>query len=500
MSPVTFVKPAAWTLRAKIVASVLVMFVFVMLATGLATVLFSRDYLLHQLDADVTNAAQRGIGTPSPTNGTRGSSQGDQGGRGGDGVLRVAIADGKVLYDRTGNPVNQVVNEHNQATTLTTAQIAILQKAQLGDRLRTVDLGGDVGTYRLVAVAVPTVEGTPATLIMGLPTVGVDNAARRMVWIVSGSTLIGLVLVGAGGTLLVRRNLEPLERVAATARRVSNLKLDTGDVALAERVAPRDTDPRTEVGQVGLAFNRMLDNVDGALHSRQESEMRVRQFVADASHELRTPLASIRGYAELSRREKDPVPPGVTHALSRVESEAQRMTSLVEDLLLLARLDEGRPLDREEVDLSMIAINAVSDAHAASPTHSWQLDLPDQPVTVTGDGARLYQVLTNLLANARTHTPSGTTVVTSVQPADGAVRISVTDNGPGIPEPLQSKVFERFTRGDDSRSRAAGSTGLGLSIVAAVGQAHGGTVDVESHPGRTSFSITLPRTPGESAA
>ena len=493
MSPVTFVRPTAWTLRAKIVGSVVALFVVVTLATGAATVLFSRDYLLHQLDADVTNASQRLDGMhPYPTYGTGGPNGDDPSGRPADEVLRVAIAGGKVLYDQRGNPVNQVVNESNKSTSLTTAQIQIIQNAKLGTRLQTVRLGGGIGAYRLKAVAVQTIDGTPAVMVVGLPTAGVDDAARRMAWIVSGSTLAGLVLVGAGGTVLVKRNLEPLERVAATARRVSDLKLDSGDVALAERVAARDTDPRTEVGQVGLAFNRMLDNVDGALQSRQESETRVRQFVADASHELRTPLASIRGYAELSRREKDPVPAGVTHALSRVESEAQRMTSLVEDLLLLARLDEGRPLDREEVDLSMIAINAVSDAHAASPDHTWQLDLPDEPVTVTGDGARLHQVLTNLLANARTHTPGGTTVVTSVESADGAVRISVTDNGPGIPEPLQRKVFERFTRGDDSRSRAAGSTGLGLSIVAAVGQAHGGTVDVESHPGSTRFSVTLP--------
>ncbi len=492
MRTVGFVKPSAWTLRAKIVASVVALFAIVMLATGSATVLFSRDYLLHQLDKDVINAAHRGNGIrPSPY-GPGGANNGDPTGRGGDQVLQLALADGQVLYDRGGNPVNQVVNKHNAATTLTAAQIAILNKAQLSSRLQTVDLGGDLGAYRLTATPVVTVEGTPATLIVGLATAGVDEAARRMLWIVSGSTLVGLVLVGSGGTLLVRRNLEPLERVAATARRVSDLKLDSGDVALAERVAPRDTDPRTEVGQVGLAFNRMLDNVDGALHSRQESEMRVRQFVADASHELRTPLASIRGYAELSRRERDPVPASVTHALSRVESEAQRMTSLVEDLLLLARLDEGRPLEREEVDLSMIAINAVSDAHAAAPRHTWRLDLPDEPVTVMGDRARLHQVLTNLLANAGTHTPDGTTVVTSVQPDRGAVRIAVTDNGPGIPEPLQRKVFERFIRGDDSRSRAAGSTGLGLSIVAAVGQAHGGTVGVESHPGRTSFSVTIP--------
>jgi two-component system OmpR family sensor kinase len=263
-------------------------------------------------------------------------------------------------------------------------------------------------------------------------------------------------------------------------------------VALAQRVPDQDTDPRTEVGQVGLALNSMLDNVEGALQARHESEQRVRQFVADASHELRTPLASIRGYAELSRREHDPVPATVTHALSRVESEALRMQGLVEDLLLLARLDAGRPLDRAPVDLSLLAMDAVSDAHAAAPDHTWELDLPDQPVEVRGDRARLHQVVANLLANARTHTPAGTRVITSIKPDDHWVRVTVTDNGPGVPEPLQRNVFQRFTRGDDSRARTAGSTGLGLSIVAAVAQAHGGRVELASRPGDTTFSVLLP--------
>jgi two-component system OmpR family sensor kinase len=259
-------------------------------------------------------------------------------------------------------------------------------------------------------------------------------------------------------------------------------------------VSAADADGHTEVGQVGLAINTMLDNVESALHARQESETQVRQFVADASHELRTPLASIRGYAELTRRETEPVPPTVTHAIGRVESEALRMQELVEDLLLLARLDSGRPLEREPVDLSLLAVNAVSDAHAAAPDHTWELDLPEDPVEVPGDQARLHQILANLLANARTHTPAGTHVVTRVRPEGSLVRVSVTDDGPGVPETLQPRIFERFTRGDDARVRANGSTGLGLSIVAAVGQAHGGRVEVSSRPGATTFSVLLPAT------
>jgi two-component system OmpR family sensor kinase len=300
------------------------------------------------------------------------------------------------------------------------------------------------------------------------------------------------VLVSVGGLWLVRRNLAALLRVSHTATQVSKLKLDEGDVALAQRVPADDTDERTEVGQVGLALNSLLDNVEGALRARHESEQRVRQFVADASHELRTPLASIRGYAELSRREREPVPASVTHALGRVESEALRMQGLVEDLLLLARLDAGRPLEREPVDLSLLTMDAVSDAHAAAPGHRWELDLPDEPVEVPGDQARLHQVVANLLANARTHTPEGTRVTTTLRREGDEVRLSVGDDGPGIPDALQRNVFQRFTRGDDSRNRAAGSTGLGLSIVDAVAQSHGGRVELESRPGATRFSVILP--------
>ncbi|MEO8749113.1 MAG: ATP-binding protein, partial [Allobranchiibius sp.] len=296
-----------------------------------------------------------------------------------------------------------------------------------------------------------------------------------------------------GSAYLVRRNLEPLRRVAATATRVSTLPLSTGEVVMQERVAPSDTDERTEVGQVGAALNQMLDHVTGALTARQESETRVRQFVADASHELRTPLASIRGYAELSRREHEPVPEGVQHAMSRIESESTRMTALVEDLLLLARLDSGRPLEREPVDVTLLVMETTSDARAAGPDHRWALDLPEEPAEMIGDEARIRQVLINVLANARRHTPPGTLITTRVGDTRYETVIRVTDNGPGIPPELLPHIFERFIRGDSARTRTEGSTGLGLAIVSAVVSAHGGRLEVASQPGETSFTIYLPR-------
>jgi len=301
----------------------------------------------------------------------------------------------------------------------------------------------------------------------------------------------GIALAGAGiaATVVVRRELRPLERVAATAARVSAMPLDRGEVSLVERVP--DVDPRTEVGQVGSALNRMLDNVGSALEARHESEVQLRQFIADASHELRTPLAAISGYTELTRRGE--LPGDVEYPLSRIASQAERMTALVEDLLLLARLDAGRPLERGEVDLTRLVVDAVADAHVAGPGHTWQLAVPEEPVVVPGDASRLAQVLANLLANARAHTPPGTTVTVTLAPQDTDVRLSVADDGPGIAPELLPHIFERFARGSTSRSRDNGSTGLGLAIVRAVTAAHGGTVTATSRPGRTEFTVHLPR-------
>ena len=215
----------------------------------------------------------------------------------------------------------------------------------------------------------------------------------------------------------------------------------------------RYTDPETEVGQVGSALNTLLDHVERALDARHRSEQQVRQFVADASHELRTPLSTIHGYAELSRRTPDDAEM-LSQAMGKVETEATRMSALVGDMLLLARLDSGRPLEREEVDLTLLLLEAVADAKVVAPDHVWRLDLPEEPVTVVGDEQRLHQVVTNLINNARRHTPSGTTVTVGARRAQPRGAGPVHDDGPGIPESLQGRVFERFTRGDTSRTRA----------------------------------------------
>ncbi|GFG71159.1 two-component sensor histidine kinase [Mycolicibacter senuensis] len=349
-----------------------------------------------------------------------------------------------------------------------------------------------IGRYRLVST---NARHGGEQLIIGLPLAAVNATMVRVLLIFGLVTLVAVAAAATVGSVVTRRALAPLRRVAQTAGEVADLPLDRGPATLPVRVAEPDTNPRTEVGQLGAAVNRMLDHIAAALVTRQASETRVRQFVADASHELRTPLTAIRGYTELAQR--IPVADGVdseslAHALSRVQSETQRMTQLVEDLLLLARLDSGRTLEHEPVDLSRLAVDAVSDAHVGGPDHQWELDLPDEPVTVPGDPARLHQVLTNLLTNARVHTGAGTVVTTRLGVDRTEAVLSVTDDGPGIPEEFQPEIFERFARGDTSRSRKGGSTGLGLAIASAVVRAHRGTIGVTSRPGHTEFTVRLP--------
>jgi two-component system, OmpR family, sensor kinase len=351
----------------------------------------------------------------------------------------------------------------------------------------TLNLDG-LGRYRVVAA--PSRSGGDV-IVTGLSMSNVDATMFRMLLIFAIVTMIALVAATSASVIIIRRALAPLRRVAQTASEVADLPLARGEVELPVRVPESDANPYTEVGQLGWALNRMLDHIAAALSARQASETRVRQFVADASHELRTPLAAIRGYTELTQRMGDDRE-AVAHAMSRVASETERITRLVEDLLLLARLDSGRPLEREQVDLSRLAVDAVSDAHVAGPDHQWELDLPDEPVVVPGDAARLQQVVTNLLANARIHTAAGTVVTTRLTTEPARSVLQVIDNGPGIPAALQSEVFERFARGDSSRSRKGGSTGLGLAIVSAVVKAHNGTITVDSSPGHTEFTVRLP--------
>lgn len=352
----------------------------------------------------------------------------------------------------------------------------------------TMELEG-LGSYRAVASTSPS--GT--TQIVALPLSQVNHTLRQLLLLVLGLTALAIAIAVAAVRAVVVRALKPLTRLAATATEVSNMALERGEVVLPERLNRMDADPRNEVGRVGFAFNHMLDNVEDALATRQASETKVRQFVADASHELRNPLASIRGYAELTRRSGEQLPTDTDHAIGRIESESTRMSRLVEDMLLLARLDNDPQLDLAEVDVVELVLNAVSDAQVAGPDHDWGVDLPEHPVTARADALKLHQVVANLLANARKHTPAGTHVTAGVAVEGRQAVITVLDDGPGVDESVRDHVFERFARGEGSRTQSSeGSTGLGLAIVAAVMEAHGGQASLDSAPGHTCFTLRIP--------
>ncbi|MBD3915290.1 HAMP domain-containing histidine kinase [Nocardioides hwasunensis] len=338
------------------------------------------------------------------------------------------------------------------------------------------------GSYRVV-----THQSPGELVVVGLPCNGVDATIAELVRLELLATLLGVLAAAGVGTWVVRRQLAPLREVSGTAHRVSELPLGSGEIEMAERVPQRLTDERTEIGQVGSALNTMLDHVESSLAQRHRSEQQVRQFVADASHELRTPLATIAGYTELARKR----PEATGTALDKVETESARMTALVEDLLLLARLDSGRPLVREPVDLSRLLIEAVDDARVVDPERSWRLALPDAPVIVAGDEVRLHQVVSNLLTNGRKYTPVGSTITVT----GAAQGFTVHDDGPGFSPDLAPRAFERFVRGDVSRNRAGGA-GLGLSMVEAIVAAHGGSVTLRSTPGDTLITVRLPEPPG----
>jgi two-component system OmpR family sensor kinase len=349
-----------------------------------------------------------------------------------------------------------------------------------GDRVHYYTVGsiGDEDRYR---VRVSIEAAHPGYyLLIAAPLHGVDDTLHRLLLIellVTAAVLAGLTALGLW---VVRVGLKPLRAIETTAEAIA-----AGD--LSRRV--EHAEPRTEVGRLGLSLNAMLGQIESAFNARAASEARLRRFIADASHELRTPLAAVRAYSELFNRGASTRPDDLARSMQGIERESQRMGVLVDDLLLLARLDEGRPLECEPVRLDEIAREAVETARTVDPTRRLELDV--EPATVLGDHDRLRQVLDNLLANVRAHTPPDTSARVSVRHEDANAVLEVHDDGPGLSQDDLERVFERFYRADSSRARTSGGTGLGLSIVTAVVEALGGSVAVESKGG-TTFRITLP--------
>ncbi len=494
------------SLRRQLVLGVSALVAAAFVLTGTTTVLALRASVLQQLDQEVLTgldlAATPGEGagggaTPPPADGSA------------EPAPRIGTL--TVVIDSDGTAVRaDAIDDDGSRSTLTDAQLEAVTGADPPPRTPvTVDLGGELGTYRIAEETIrdsggPDSNDSPRTVISGNSMHGVTSTTTALTAILAGVLGSAFLLVIGALAVIVTRSLRPLRRVAGVARRVSEQPLASGEVVLPDRVAPADTDPRTEAGQVGSALNSLLENIVTALNQRQASEDRLRRFVADASHELRTPLTSIRGYAELSRAENAPMTPTQQRSLERITAESNRMSSLVEDLLLLARLDAGQPLRTEVVDLAPLVIDAVSDAHAAAPDHHWLVDV-GEPIDVTGDEDRLLQVVTNILGNAAAHTPPGTTVEAGVRQQAGHALLRIVDDGPGIPDSLQERLFDRFARDDSSRARgdggasgggtSSGGAGLGLAISHAIVTAHGGWIEVDSAAGRTEFTVHLPMHP-----
>lgn len=511
--------PATWRLRTRLIAILLAFLGIACLVIGTAGYAATEANLTSQLRTQLTEASSRATNFSGPrANPQGGAGNGAAGGAGagtktdagaqagaeptssdstaapnplnapgqGAGTLSARVADGIFVY-------GGMLDKKGDTLTLTSQDERTLSALQTGAEPSRASLSQ--GDYLVVAER----DASGETVITGLPMATMQHTLNTLLLITVGVSVAALALAGVLGSLAIRRTMKPLERVSAVATGVSRLDLGADQLPAASRVAPADARPTTEVGAVGHALNQMLENVASALTARQHSEDRMREFIADASHELRTPLAAIRGYSDLMKWTEDLTEEG-TKSLSRIDSQSQRMAALVEDLLLLARLDEGHQPTSEEVDLTELVIENVSDLQVAAPSHRWALDLPSQPVITRGDPRQLQQVLLNLLSNARKHTEEGTLVTTalSVSANRREAVLTVTDDGPGIDPEFLPKIFSRFARADQARSGEVGTTGLGLAIVKAIVENHGGRIDVASvqagpgRPGRTEFEVRLP--------
>jgi two-component system OmpR family sensor kinase len=476
-------------LRVKLVAALVALVAVALVVTGATVTTVLRNYLVSQVDEDLSSPIQR-------------VPRGDDMGMG-ERPFAPDRAEYYLLTTSSGAPVQQ---PQTNGLSLSPPDLSAQRIATAGPDPFTVDSTGGGAPWRvLVRPTNLTVNGQDTLFVRAVSLADVQATTRRLVRLELLVGVLALALMAGAGYVVVRRSLRPLEEVETTAAAIA-----AGD--LSRRVPGGDE--HTEVGRLSRAFNAMVGQIEAAFRARERSEAsarasedRMRRFVADASHELRTPLTSIRGFAELYRQGAVSDPAEVDRLMRRVEDEAARMGLLVEDLLLLARLDQQRPLRMEPVDLLHIVSDAANDARVLAPDREVDLDVrAEEPPVVLGDEARLRQVLTNLVSNALTHTPAGTPVALTVDtvPSPGPgqpgwARIGVHDRGPGLAAEERDRVFERFYRADPSRTRAAGGTGLGLSIVAALVAAHGGRVTVASEPGEgTTFAVDLPlRTDGD---
>lgn len=496
----------SWPLTSRLIAIIASQVILATLISGTINVISLRDTMQQQLDEQLNSAVTlvtRKLETGAVDPGT--------------GFLEIpglpTWTMGVIIYD--GQPLQaQMITTVGSSVTLSRETLDVLVSLENHTAPTTVTLADGLGGYRMGIKKL----SNDATLLVGLPISDMNKTlGRQQAYVVFIAVIIS-ALSALLALILVRWNMRPLRRVAEAANTISQMKLDKGEVDLQIRLQESELEPSTEVGQVGYAFKLMLDNIRRALIARQESEQQVRDFVADASHELRTPLAAIRGYAELTRLQDPNLNEDVQQSIDRISSEALRMTNLVEEMLLLASLDANRPLEKELVELGPVLSDAFGDAQTIGTDHTWKFEQTSEQIQIIADPVKIHQMVANLLANARVHTPSGSTVTlrllkehelsshenvenasisdvpsaTEDEIGDPIAVIEVEDNGPGISAEFQQKMFQRFARGDSSRSRRTGSTGLGLSIVHAIAGAHDGVVELTSVPGRTVFRISVP--------
>ncbi|BCJ46716.1 two-component sensor histidine kinase [Actinoplanes ianthinogenes] len=464
-----------WTLRSRLVLVVGVLAAIALIAANLAGVVLIRSYLIDRIDKQLTGMARPMEFATPPADGfvqRRGFRLGP------DQVSYLYAADG------TLDTANSTSFDATKPAVPSLAEVT----ARAASRLPYTATSANGTDWRLFALPIGS---TGRYVLFGLSLDEVQQTTGQLMIIDAGVLLLILALLGLGAAYVVRLGLRPLTEMEHAAAAISG-----GDLSL--RVP--GADPHTEPGRLGLALNLMLTRIEAEVTARTGADQRLRQFVADASHELRTPLTSIRGFAELYRRGGAPPGPMLDETMSRIEAEAGRMGVLVEDLLMLARLDRQRTLDLRRVDLLEIAADTIRDAHARVPGRKVLLaGLSDdedtfEPATVLGDDHGLRQVATNLVANALHHTPDGTRITVRIGHTGGSAVLEVEDDGPGVPPEHASRIFERLYRADASRNRAkGGGSGLGLAIVAAIVQGHGGTIELRETPGGgATFRVLLP--------
>jgi two-component system, OmpR family, sensor kinase len=463
------------SLSGRLLIGIVSLVVLGLLIADVATYTALQSFLTNRVDAQLStghNAAITGLGGPSQGNGPPPGT-----GLPADTVIELIGTDGTILEAKRLVPFG--------ATSNSTAEPVLpkpLPSATEGNPA-VMTLAGVNGVAHYRAAIWPEDLFRGEYVVLAIPLTDVELTLSQLLQL---EVLISLGVVGATAVLaliIIRIGLRPLQRMAGVAQDIA-----AGD--LTRRVEPATQD--TEIGRLGIALNGMLSQIEAAFGERTRSEQRLRRFIADASHELRTPLTSVRGYAEMLRRGAQESPEDASIARRRIEEESKRMSLMVDDMLVLARLGQGRPLDQAPVDLQSIARDAVADAHAVAPQRSITLDAPT-PVVVTGDDTRLRQAMGNLIRNALVHTPSESPIEVALETHDGLATMSVVDHGPGLKPDDAGRVFEAFYRADPSRSRDSGGAGLGLSIVAAVVDAHGGSVKVSETPGGgATFEVELP--------